>query len=165
MDLDCGSSPQHPILRACVSVRWQTTVRAKYSALVAAAACAGEAWTLRTSRSTCTSSFWTCSVAPLFVSAARASEHQIGPSDGSHGDREISKNAQLQGASAGGGVRTQSLEKRLQGLLQRMRLELRERRVEGQELLPKRVPDCDAFGAGQAVQQRLVLCRDDGGRR
>ena len=45
--------------RACVSVRWHTTVRATYSAFVAAGARAGEAWTLRTRRRTCTSSFWT----------------------------------------------------------------------------------------------------------
>ena len=58
------------VVRTWVSVRWQTAVRATYSAFVAAGALAGEAWTFRTSRRTCSSSFWTCSVAALFVSAA-----------------------------------------------------------------------------------------------
>ena len=79
--------------------------------------------------------------------------------------QDVDRNAGLQVIPRGVGVRTQPLEERLQGLLQRMRLELRERRVEGQELFPKRVPDRDAFGAGQAVQQGLVLRRDDRGRR
>ncbi len=86
--------------------------------------------------------------------------------DGSCSGHETSTGTRDFGVLRGGwGFRTQSLQERLQGLLQRMRLELGERRVEGQQLFPERVPDRDAFGAGQAVQQCLVLRRDDRGRR